>query len=326
MANRSSQSVGLLLFDGFSNMVLASALEPLRALGNVAGKGAFSWRLATLDGGPVVSSSGLRLQVDGPIDSLCGVDLLIVICGFEVRRYDMARGRAALRRTARTAGVVAGYDTGSWLLAGAGLLDGRRATIHWQVLEEFQETFVNIDAVAERYVIDGNRMTAGSASGVMDLTLEIIRRATTHAEAFDAANMFRHRIETPNPFDLDANVIPRTRRSPVLIQAVEIMRRAIERPLRLDDVAIRASISRRSLERLFQVELGVAAGTYYRSVRLSHARGLVRESHLSAAEIAARSGFSSSTTLSRAYRAHFGTTVRDDRRGFGLRAPRQGGA
>jgi transcriptional regulator GlxA family with amidase domain len=307
---------GFLVFDGFSNMVLASAIEPLRAANTLSGRRLFDFALLTIDGGPALTSSGLSIRPDATADAAPPLDALFVVCGYDARAFAVPRVLSAIRRLARRTPVVAGLDVGAWLLAAAGLLDGRRATVHWQELEAFGEAFPAVTVSTERTVIDGDRITAGGATTVMDLMLRLIRDHGGAALAFDVTNMFVYDVELAGRHgQRGALSVPFAARAPQLVKAIAEMRRTAAAPLPIRKIADAAASSPRTLERLFGRELGVSPGKYYQMVRLAVARSLVEETALSATEVAERTGFSSAATLSRAFSAHFGASIRSVRKG-----------
>ena len=134
------RDIEILLFERFSNHCLANALEPFRAANTLANRQAYRWRIFTPGGVPAVSSSGLPVLPDGPLEDAGRGGMVFVVSSYGHRDLDRPATRSALRRIAAQAELVAGMDTGAWLMAAAGLLDGRRATIHWDILDSFAET------------------------------------------------------------------------------------------------------------------------------------------------------------------------------------------
>ena len=149
-----AQQVDVLLFDAFSAHCLANTVEPLRAANTYAGRPAYAWRFLTLDGRPAVSSSGMEVTAHGRLAD-CRGDMLIAMPSYDFLRHATPATARALRSAARRYGTLAGFDTGAWLLAGAGLLNGHRATIHWEELGRFAEEFPAIETERARRVIDG---------------------------------------------------------------------------------------------------------------------------------------------------------------------------
>ena len=302
-------SFQFLLFDGFSNMVLASALEPLRAARDMAQAHHIRWQITSLDNNIVQSSSGIQIKPDGTIKQAGAVDYLVVIAGYDVRGHVSPRCMAQLRQLANRASYVAGLDTGAWLLASAGLLNGAQATIHWQEAADFAETFPDIIPGKQRFVVAGKYITCGGASTVLDLMLHVLAEKFGPAMAFDVANLFVYDAERQHGSGRGANILKHRSDTPGLLAAIDVMMDHIEDPVSLALIAKRASLSVRSLDRMFQRELALSPGKYYQMIRLARARDLATQTALSVAQIALQTGFASSATLSRAFRAQYGTPI-----------------
>lgn len=306
-------------------MVLASAIEPLRAARDYLG-GTFSWLLISPDGQDVTSSSGLTLRCHDRLSATSVLDMLFVVAGYGARNHARSSIIKDLQLADRRISSLGALDSGAWILAAAGLLDNYRATIHWQDISQFAEDHLNIAVVNDRYVIDRNRITAGGATTVIDLMLRLIGEHGGGALAFDVSNMFVYDTRHRAPEDRGARHLSLTSREPQLVKAVTAMRDNVERPLSLRRVAARIAVSQRTLARLFEREFGMSPGSYYRSIRLDVARALVEETSFSASEIATRTGFASSSCLSRAFSGFFGRTLlsaRKNRLALGQPTPRQ---
>lgn len=303
-----SEQFEFLLLDGFSNMVLASALEPLRDVRIRSAFANLDWETTTLDGGPVFSSSRLQIWPDRRFDPNRTTGTLVVVAGYQMRAQVNRKLVSALRKAARNAKRVLALDTAAWLLAEAGLLDGHGATIHWQELDAFAESFPNISVSTARYVRSGNIMTCGGASTALELVLELIRDLFGPAAAFDASNMFLFDSARQNDMHRGAKQLM-DRGTPKLIKALNVIAENVETPLTTFELADRIAISERSLNRTFSEELGMTPGKYYRLYRLRHARYLAQETRLNAEQIAMRCGFSSASSLGRSFLREFGKPV-----------------
>ena len=168
-----AQRYDFLLFDGFSNHCLANSVEPLRAANTISGKILFDWRFVSVSGLPVRSSSGLEVSISSPV-SACHGDMLLVLPSYGYRRHCDWATMSALKSAATRYRALAGLDSGSWLLAEAGLLDGYEATIHWDEFSDFAASFPEISARRERSVIDRDRITCTGASAAFDLIHDLI--------------------------------------------------------------------------------------------------------------------------------------------------------
>ncbi len=314
------RDVSILVLPGFSNLCLATTVEPLRAANQLAGERLYRWRLLSLDGGSVRTSSDIEINVAGAFTDRIETDALFVIAAAHYADQNSRALRATLRRAARSVRCLGGLDTGAYLVASAGLLDGHRATIHWEELDTFAETFPQIDVTRDRYVIDGNRVTAGGATTVLDLMLDILGRQDGVAQALAVSGRF---IYDPGdgvaarPARGPQQAVPLrliARKDEAIALAVALMDAHVEDPLPIGALAAHAGIGLRDLERRFHRHLGTSPGAYYRSLRLALARRLFEETDLSVGEVAARSGFNSASALARALRRSGGRTARDLRR------------
>lgn len=297
------------LFDGFSNMVLASAMEPLRAAKNLTFDDKLHWQLVSMDGAPVRSSSGILLQPDCALEDADPYDALFFVSGYGFRNHVETLNISKLSKLARSAKLVGGIDTGSWLMATIGLLNRRKATIHWQEVHNFEEEFLEVDVCSHRFVLERDRATSGGATTVMDLMLGLIRQEMGDAVAFDVSNLFVYDSERSSRGGRGAKTQAIATKAPQLEKAIEMMRANLEQPNSLKELAKVAAVSPKTLERLFQRELGMSPGRYFQMIRLSHARALVEETDLAASEIATRTGFASTATLSRAFSRHYNITI-----------------
>jgi len=287
--------VAVLLFDRFSNLCLANCIEPLRAANALSPARAFEWRILTPDGRAARSSSGIDILADSSLAELGAVDYLLVLASYDHARHDTAPTRRQLRAAARRARVTVGMDTAPWLLASAGLLAGRRATVHGDLFDAFAERFFDVEASRARITRDGAMVTCGGAMSALELTLGVIADHLGLAARLDVEALFLHD-------DPGIGAARDTVADPLVRRALGLMREAIERPLPLAVLARRLSCQPRTLERRFRARLGAPPGTVYRHLRLSAARKMIEDSTLSVAEIALRCGYDSPAAMSRAFR------------------------
>lgn len=298
--------IAFLVFDRFSNLCLANCLEPLRAANTVSRAQMFDWRIVTLDGRPAHSSSEMQVMPHGALAGLDAVDYLFVLASYDHARHDRHAVRQALHRAAAQAGTLVGMDTGPWLMAAAGLLDGRRATLHWDLLDAFAERFLSVQTVRARAVSDGPRITCAGALSALDVMMELIAEHAGMAARLDVEDQFMHGSDTSaTPPQADA----------LVRGALAQMRAHVERPLPLAQIAGRLNCQIRTLDRRFRQGLGAPPGTVYRHMRLSEARKLLDATTLPIAEIAVRCGYESPAALARAMRARYGAAPSALRRG-----------
>jgi transcriptional regulator GlxA family with amidase domain len=298
-----------LLLDNFTMMSFAAAIEPLRLANWVSSNEVYSWSLVSADGLPVACSNGTVVQVDSGLGEVARDDLVLVCGGVHVRETLSPGLLSWLRTIARRGPVIGGLCTGAHVLAEAGLLDGRRATIHWENHDGFAEDFSEVELTKSVFVIDGNRVTAAGGTASIDLVLTLI--ADDHGK--ELANAVADQlIYTAIRTDRDRQrlSIP-TRigvRHPKLAQVVERMEAQIEDPVSPADLALDVGMSTRQLERLFRRYLNRSPKRYYMELRLAKARNLLMQTDLSIINVALACGFASPSHFSKCYRAQYGTT------------------
>lgn len=301
-------AVDILLFDSFSNHCLANLLEPLRAANDLARRTIFDWQILTLDGAACVSSSGLKVLADAPVEAQRSQGLFFVVCSYGYRELDNKAHRRLLRKASRRAASVIGMDTGAWLLAGAGLLDGRKATVHWDVAEVMAETFPNATILEQSYVVDGNVITSGGAATAFDLAQHLIAENAGQLLSLDVGALF-----TRDALQMGAIAAFRPA-SRITAHALSVMHSAIEEPLTVRQVAERIATTQKQLERRFQDEFGASPNQVYRFLRLTAVRRLLENTRLPISEIALRTGYHDASAMSRAFRQQFGIAPRELRR------------
>ncbi len=295
------QRYNLLLFDGFSNHCLANLVEPLRAANTLAGQQLYAWRFYSLDGAPVQSSSGLRVSPHGALGGETG-DVLVVMPSYGYLDLAVPDTLRALRRAATRHTRLAGLDTGPWLLARAGLLDDCRATLHWDEFSRFEEAFPTIDAVQERFVIDGSRITCSGAMAAYDLAAALILEDHGPLLSMEVAHLLMNR-SAPRAYAL-----PMNSGDALVNRVLAVMQDTLEAPMLIRDIARALGCSQKKIETRVQAELGTTPQALYRRLRLNLARKLAAETQQSVAEIASRCGYENASAMTRAFRAEFGQT------------------
>lgn len=303
--SRVPTQISILLFDRFSNHCLANVLEPLRAANDLSSQQVFEWNIVVLGGQRVRSSSGLRLEADAQLADMRG-DILMVMPSYGFLTHANVTSSRALRAAARRFDILAGLDTGSWLLAEAGLLDGYRATIHWDELDRFSERFSDIDVQKEAVIYDRDRITCGGASTAFALAMQMIEKQ--HGAAL--------RLRVEHLFS-GAYAQRPVRRGGIAARAVDLMRAHIEEPLPIAQLAQQLGRSQKHLEQQMLARLGAAPQVIYRRIRLERARQLSLDTTISVAEISVRCGYQDASAMTRAFRSEYGTTPQALRRELG---------
>ena len=304
--------IDILAFPETTVILLASVIEPLRAANRIAGRQLYGWRLLSLDGKPVETTAGIGMPVDDAFRPGNEQNPLFLVSSYNWRRSNTTALKMALSRAARHRSMIAGIESGTWLMAEASLLDSHKFTVHWEDLEDFSARHQQINVIKERFVIDRRRMTSGGALPTLDMMLEIIRRRQGYSMALEVSRSFLY--ERGGGGDIRSAPSSLGVLDKRLFQALRLMEETVDQPLTLEQVAARARISARHLQTLFQKSFGVAPHEHYLALRLNAARRRVIESDLSLADIAAHTGFNSASAFSRAYRGQFQESPSETRR------------
>ena len=297
------------LLDNFTMLCFASALESLRIANRMAGKELYAWYLVGEGGDTVSCSAGTAFKLDDALPELTRDDTVMLCGGIDVQQATTRAMLNWVRREARRGLKMAGLCTAGYTLAKAGLMDGKRATIHWENQDSFSEEFQEVELTKSVFVIDGNRMTTAGGTSSIDLMLKII--ADDHGEELANAvadQLIYSSIRTDQ--DTQRLSVP-TRigvRHPKLSQVIQMMEANIEEPISPSLLAKEVGMSTRQLERLFRRYLNRSPKRYYMELRLQKARNLLMQTDMSVINVALACGFASPSHFSKCYRAHYDTT------------------
>lgn len=304
-----SEKMIFLLLEKFTLSAFAGAIEPLRLANRMAGRHIYDWQVITEGGGEVTASCGMTVRTTGGLDEIGREGTIIVCGGLNVKSAATRPVISWLRREARRGLAVGAVCTGAHVLAAAGLLDGRKCTIHWENRDSFEEDFPELMLTQNIFVIDGDRYTAAGGTASTDLMLRLIGRS----HGADLANLVSDQlIHTAPRSDKDEQrlSIP-TRigvRHPKLASVIQRMEAHIEDPVSPAILAQDVGMSTRQLERLFRRYLNRSPKRYYMELRLQKARNLLLQTDMSVINVALASGFTSPSHFSKCYRVLYKTT------------------
>lgn len=309
--------IGFVLLPEFPIYAVILALEALRVANQNAGRRLFSTHIFTSDGAPAKAGNGMAMIPDSGIAAVPFFPTVIVCAGNQPTQHLTQRLLNWLRRLDRHGALLGALDTGSFALAAAGLLEGHRVALHWEATALFHERFPEVETVEQLFVIDRNRLTCAGGMAALDMMLELVRMKHGHDLAEIVKTGLVHaRIRLghePQRVTIEEACGPIDRR---LAAIVADMERHLDAPLQSRELAVRAGISVRQLERLVRARLADTPTGYYLKLRLQAARNHLFYAEMPIREIADATGFSSPSVLSRAFKAHFGLTPREFRRQF----------
>lgn len=260
----------------------------------------YEFGVCTQTPGQVPTTAGYSLTVPDGLWALERADT-VVVPGWRSLKASPQVLEALVTAHRRGARIIS-ICSGSFVLAQAGLLDGRTATAHWGDTAELARRFPQVRVDRDVLYIDHGDVatSAGTAAGI-DLCLHLVRR--DHGAAY-AAHIARHMVMPPHREggQLQYAALPPSRQpadslAPVLAWAVE----RLSQPLTVQDLAAHASLSSRTLARRFTDQLGTGPGTWVLNQRIAAAQALLEDTDLSIDVIALRVGLSSATNLRRRF-------------------------
>jgi transcriptional regulator GlxA family with amidase domain len=308
----SIRSVGFLLIPDFALISYASVVEPLRAANQLAGIPLYRWWHAAPGNVPAVASSGVTVTPDFEVGAdVQDLDLLLVCSGGNPTRFRDRTTMAWLKKLARRGVTIGGVSGGPFVMARAGLLKGRRCTVHWDYMPAFQESFPDVELTRSLFVIDDDRITCSGGVAGLDLMMALITRDHGHGLAAAVSDWFLHTQvrEGAGPQRMDLRFRLGVADEKLLV-ALKAMESNIEAPLTRGELARLAGISLRQLERAFRAHVGRGVHAHYLLLRLNRSRQLLRETSLSVMEVGIASGFASASQFARAFRRTFGLSPR----------------
>jgi transcriptional regulator GlxA family with amidase domain len=308
----------------YSMIALTNAIEPLRMANRVSGQVAYEWVVATLSGEPAVASNGMMLAPTVKLTEAVNVDVVFVCGGVNVRDAVPPVLASALKRLAAKRQPLGALCTGGYALAQAGLLDGYRATIHWENLSALREQFPRVLLSDHLFTIDRNRYTCSGGVAPLELMLNLIEEklgpqvSTRVSEQFIVERIRDASDRQYVPLRAQVGNVHRS-----VLAVASLMEANIENPLPLEQIARKSGLSRRQIERLFQRHVNCVPKRYYLELRLKRARELLVQTSMPVMAISTACGFKSPPHFSKCYRSHFGrppTAERQPRRGVGAAA------
>lgn len=307
-------TIDMLVVPDTNLILVTSVIEPLRLVNRISGLELYRWRILSPNGQAIETKSSIPIPVCDSFNPDSEGDPLFVLSSHNWRRHATPELKRLLGKTARHRRIVAGLESGVWLLAEAALLDEHTATLHWEDHDEFAACYPQIRTVRDRFVIDGKRITTGGSLPTLDLMLELIRRRHGYSLALEVSRQF---IYEQTGASNSATAIPSTGSirlaDPRVSHAMRLMEEHLDEPLQLTRLAKRVGISERRLQALFVTAIGVPPHIHYQALRMNAARRKVIETRIAFTDIAAAIGFNSASAFSRSYKSQFGESPTQSR-------------
>jgi len=307
-------------YPGIQSLDAAGPIEVFSTANREAGRTAYTTEVAATTGPTVRATSGLTFGVDHRLSGVRGnLDTLVVAGGDGTRE---ALGDRALldgvRRLAGRAQRVTSVCSGAFILAEAGLLDGRRATTHWSVCDLLASLYPAVTVESDPiFVRDGNVYTSAGVTAGMDLALALVEDDLGRDIALAVARRLVLFLRRPgNQSQFSAQLAAQVAQRDTLRDVQQWIADHPDSDLAVSKMAGRAGMSERNFARCFKHEVGVTPGRYVERVRLEVARRLLEETDDSVERIATASGFGTTETMRRAFLRSLRTGPTEYRRRF----------
>lgn len=310
-------SIGFYLSNNFSLLPFASAIEPLRIANRLSRQPLYQWSVITAQGGPVYATNGLKFEADHSIETVGAIDMLFVSGPHEPAQFDHKPSIEWLQKLSKGVHkphLIGGIETGSLILAQAGLLKGIHCTTHWENIGEFRALYPDHKISTDLYEVSNKYVTCSGGSASLDMMLYIIEQHYGHELAASVGDVMIHpsmrhagepqRMKTEERIGIN---------HPILVDCVELMEANVEQPLSPQELASLVGVSKRQLERLFRRYLHTTPARYYLSIRLESARVMLEKTTMKIIDVALACGFKSAGHFSSRYVSSFGKTPRETR-------------
>lgn len=302
-----AKHVGIILCPDFALMSYSALTEPLRAANRLGASPPYETTVLGADKTPVVSSQGIAVWPDSDLGPSQKFHWLFVVAGGRPETFQDPKVFATLRSAARSGVVVGGVSGGPLILAKAGVMSGRRMTVHWEHADALREIAPDIALERSLFVIDRDRITCAGGTAPMDMMHHLIASDHGAPLARAVSDWFLHTEIRPSGGPQRAGLVERLgTANPALLEAVSVIEADPSNPPNLSALAARSGVSVRQLTRLFRDHLQTTPMGYARHSRLAVARRLIVQSPLALTEITYATGFANPSHFARCFLAEFG--------------------
>ncbi len=304
--------LAIVLLPGFSQLCLASLVEPLHIANKLRGRIHFEWRLVGHDGSSVTSASGFQVAVSSTIDDenkriVDGKSSRVFLCAGEGVEDQITPSLLRLVRSCvRMWAPLIALGSATFVLARAGVLTDTDCTVHWPQIVALSERFGHIRVQNSLFVSDGLITTCAGEFAAFDFVMDLIGKhfgdeLVREISALALADRWRSG-------DQQQSAPPGLTYSGTngkLISVVRLMEQHLDDQLNINDLAYQVALSRRQIERLFQKHLGTTPWQYYVGLRLERAKQMVRFTDMPIIEIAVACGFQTPSHFTKCFRTRF---------------------
>ena len=299
----------LLGFDRFQALDLVGPAEVFSMASRLQ-QGAYSIEVVAARNSEISSSSGLRLRPDRSLGACRGkIDTLVVVGGEGVPDAMQDRGTLSwISKAASRSRRVTSVCNGAFLLARAGLLDGRRATTHWSACETLQRRYPEVEVEPDAiFVKDGDVYSSAGVTAGMDLSLALVEEDLGRRAALEVARWLVLFLKRPGgQSQFSAQLSAQVAEREPLRELQAWIADHLDADLSVPALAERACMSPRNFARAFRKEVGMTPAVYVEAARIEAARIALDGSQEPIESVARRCGFGTVETMRRAFHRRLG--------------------
>ncbi|MFB9267054.1 GlxA family transcriptional regulator [Bradyrhizobium erythrophlei] len=282
------------------------------------------WRIESLNGRPVQTVSGQTIDVDGPISARASADAVVIPGPFvgDIERFferlDIVEPlTAALRRQHERGTLLASYCTGSFILAEAGLLDGRVATTHWAKGRSFAMRYPAVDLRVAEILTEQNRIVcSGAVTTSLNLALRLVEKFAGGEVAAATGKLMLIDSNRVSQASYASRTHDTQHSDALVAQAQSWMEKSLQQGFSLATLARHLSVSEHTLNRRFKLAVGEAPLQYLQALRVDVAKRLIESSRLKLDAVSARVGYNDLSTFRRLFKRETGLSPREYQRRF----------
>ena len=295
------------LLPRFNMMTLTGLIEPMRIANYLSPAPQFQWQFVSPEPGKVTASNGMSHDCDPFYDDPAEAGIIFVLGSWGSEHYVDQALINWVRRMNRRGVPLCAVELGCYILARAGLLDGRQATTHWSWAPGFQEQFPDILLDEQLYTVDRDIMTCAGGTAGLDFMLRFVAEHRGQRLAAEVADqMLHHPVRPADGPQRQAFGRSSDSLSAEVRTAIRLIEGHIAEPLPVPEIAARVGVSQRQLERYFKASMGCTVVQFGQLLRLQHARVLLIATQLGIHEIAVASGFNTLSHFAHAFKKCFG--------------------
>lgn len=295
------------LLPRFNMMTLTGLIEPMRIANYLSPAPQFQWQFVSPEPGHVAASNGLGHSCEALFEDPSDAGIIFVLGSWGSEHYVSRALINWVRRMNRRGVPLCAVELGCYILARAGLLDGRHATTHWSWAPGFHEQFPDVLLDEQLYTIDRDIMTCAGGTAGLDFMLRLVAEHRGQRLASEVADQMLHHPVRPadgpqrQAFGPSSDTLTAEVRT-----AIRLIEGHIAEPLPVPEIAARVGVSQRQLERYFKDSMGCTVVQFGQLLRLQHARVLLIATQLSIREIAVASGFNTLSHFAHSFKKCFG--------------------